>query len=90
MREVYVLMRDVGEYGDRDESPVLATLDWTEAEACLAMAQAHVWPDRCDIFEPECDSCAPEWETVDALELVRLYGTPRYRLVTVRLVGGES
>ena len=37
MREVYVLMRDVGEYEDRDTSPVLATLDKEEAEAWLAV-----------------------------------------------------
>lgn len=74
MREVYVLMRDVGEYGDRDESPVLATLNKGEAEAWLAKARAF-----------ENDNCAPPWETRNALRMVRTYGEPTYRLVTVRL-----
>lgn len=90
MSEVYVLMRDVGEYEDRDESPVLATLDKGEAEAWLACARSFVWPGRCDIYDDEHDDCAPEWETADALALVRTYGTPRYRLVAVRLIGGGS
>lgn len=86
MREIYVLMRDVGEYTDRDESPVLATLDKSEAKAWLATARTFAWPDRCDIFEDEHDDCAPAWETADALWKVRAYGHPTYRLVAVRLL----
>lgn len=89
MREVYVLMRDVGEYGDRDESPVLATLDKAEAEAWLAKARAFVWPARRDIFDDEHDNCAPPWETANALRKVRTYGHPTYRLVAVRLTEGD-
>lgn len=90
MGEVYVLMRDVGEYEDRDTSPVLATLDKGEAEAWLATARAFEWPGRLDIFDDENDNCAPEWETPDALRKVRTYGDPTYRLVTVRLMGGKA
>jgi hypothetical protein len=90
MREVYVLMRDVGEYEDRDVSPVLATLDKDDADAWLAKARAFAWPGRLDIFDDEQDDCAPPWETADALRKVRTYGEPTYRLVTVRLMGGEA
>lgn len=89
MRDIHILMRYVGEYGDRDESPVLATLDKREADAWLAKARAFEWPGRCDIYDDENDDCAPEWETEDALRKVRTYGEPTYRLVTVRLLGGE-
>jgi hypothetical protein len=86
---VYVLEREQGEYSDVCHSLVMATLDKAEAEAWLARARAHQWPDRCDIFDDENDNCAPSWETPDALSEIRSYGEPRYRLRTVRLMGGE-
>lgn len=84
MREVYVLMRDVGEYADRDTSPVLATADKTAAEAALARAKAHQWPALDDLHNYDSPPPMPTWETADAIGLVRMYGLPTYRLETVR------
>jgi hypothetical protein len=61
-----------------------------DADAWLAKARAFAWPGRLDIFDDEQDDCAPPWETADALQKVRTYGEPTYRLVTVRLMGGEA
>lgn len=83
-REVYVLMRDVGEYEDRDTSPVLATSDKTDAEAALARAMAHEWPAIADLHDYDSPPPMPEWETPDALAMLRTYGLPSYRLETVR------
>ncbi len=90
MREVYVLEREMGEYSDVCHTLVMVTLDRAEAEAWLTRARAFKWPSRADIWDDECDDCAPPWETTDALGEVRAYGEPRYRLVTVRLMGGKS
>ena len=86
---VYVIEREQGEYADRDHSLVLATLDKSEAEAWLARARAHQWPDRCDIWDDENDGCAPSWELPNALDEIRAYGEPHYRIREVRLIGGE-
>lgn len=90
MRDVvYVLERETGEYSDRTHALVLATLDKREAEAWLERARAHEWPDRRDIWDDEHDGCAPSWELPDALDDVRAYGEPHYRLREVRLTKGE-
>jgi hypothetical protein len=83
---VYVLEREQGECADRTHALVLATLDKREAEAWLARARSHEWPDRCDIWDDEHDDCAPSWELPDALGDVRAYGEPRYRLREVRMM----